>query len=134
MERSDDELYGSPGEQVRFGTVPLRPTDAAAIPSPMLSLGAVARSDEEIYAKYAGELTRFATGLVGVRTPYPIPRNAIDPRYVPGLIDSSRVVINPPAIDPASLLAAWGASAPPSSPRAGARAAGSSSRFRKRLV
>jgi trehalose synthase len=25
-----------------------------------------------------------------------------DPRYVPGLIDSSRVVINPPAIDPAS--------------------------------
>jgi DNA-directed RNA polymerase specialized sigma24 family protein len=62
---SDDELYGSPGEQVRFGTVPLGSTDATAVPSPMLSLEAVAQSDEEIYAKYAGELTRFATGLVG---------------------------------------------------------------------
>jgi RNA polymerase sigma factor (sigma-70 family) len=62
---SDDEHYGSPGEQLRFGTVPLGSTDAAAVPSPMLSLEAVAQSDEEIYAKYAGELTRFATGLVG---------------------------------------------------------------------
>ena len=29
-------------------------------------------------------LDQFATGLVGVRTPYPIPRNAIDPELVPG--------------------------------------------------
>ncbi|MEI8699207.1 MAG: allophanate hydrolase [Mesorhizobium sp.] len=29
-------------------------------------------------------LDQFATGLVGVRTPYPIPRNAIDPKLVPG--------------------------------------------------
>jgi len=29
-------------------------------------------------------LDQFATGLVGVRTPYPVPRNAIDPAYVPG--------------------------------------------------
>ena len=29
-------------------------------------------------------LDQFATGLVGLRTPYPVPRNAIDPRYVPG--------------------------------------------------
>ncbi|RUU42907.1 allophanate hydrolase, partial [Mesorhizobium sp. M6A.T.Ca.TU.002.02.2.1] len=29
-------------------------------------------------------LDQFATGLVGVRTPYPIPKNAIDPKLVPG--------------------------------------------------
>ncbi|AYD03984.1 allophanate hydrolase [Neorhizobium sp. NCHU2750] len=29
-------------------------------------------------------LDQFATGLVGVRSPYPIPRNAIDPALVPG--------------------------------------------------
>jgi allophanate hydrolase len=29
-------------------------------------------------------LDQFATGLVGVRTPYPVPRNAIDPAIVPG--------------------------------------------------
>ena len=29
-------------------------------------------------------LDQFATGLVGIRTPYPAPRNAIDRRYVPG--------------------------------------------------
>lgn len=29
-------------------------------------------------------LDQFATGLVGVRMPYPVPRNAIDPSLVPG--------------------------------------------------
>jgi allophanate hydrolase len=29
-------------------------------------------------------LDQFATGLVGVRTPYPVPRNAMDPDLVPG--------------------------------------------------
>lgn len=29
-------------------------------------------------------LDQFATGLVGVRTPYPVPRNALDPEIVPG--------------------------------------------------
>ncbi|MFN4271811.1 MAG: allophanate hydrolase [Aliihoeflea sp.] len=29
-------------------------------------------------------LDQFATGLVGVRTPYPVPRNALDPSIVPG--------------------------------------------------
>lgn len=29
-------------------------------------------------------LDQFATGLVGVRTPYPVPKNAIDPSLVPG--------------------------------------------------
>jgi allophanate hydrolase len=29
-------------------------------------------------------LDQFATGLVGVRTPYPVPRNAIDPKLAPG--------------------------------------------------
>jgi allophanate hydrolase len=37
-------------------------------------------------------LDQFATGLVGVRTPYPIPRNAIDPTLVPGGSSSGSAV------------------------------------------
>jgi len=37
-------------------------------------------------------LDQFATGLVGVRTPYPVPRNAIDPRYIPGGSSSGSAV------------------------------------------
>ena len=35
-------------------------------------------------------LDQFATGLVGLRTPYPAPRNAIDPAYVPGAPAAAR--------------------------------------------
>lgn len=37
-------------------------------------------------------LDQFATGLVGLRTPYPAPRNAIDPRLVPGGSSSGSAV------------------------------------------
>ncbi len=37
-------------------------------------------------------LDQFATGLVGVRTPYPVPRNALDPRLVPGGSSSGSAV------------------------------------------
>lgn len=37
-------------------------------------------------------LDQFATGLVGVRSPYPIPRNAIDPSLVPGGSSSGSAV------------------------------------------
>jgi allophanate hydrolase len=37
-------------------------------------------------------LDQFATGLVGVRTPYPVPRNAIDPARVPGGSSSGSAV------------------------------------------
>jgi allophanate hydrolase len=37
-------------------------------------------------------LDQFATGLVGVRTPYPVPRNAIDPSWVPGGSSSGSAV------------------------------------------
>ncbi len=37
-------------------------------------------------------LDQFATGLVGVRSPYPIPRNAIDPSIVPGGSSSGSAV------------------------------------------
>jgi allophanate hydrolase len=37
-------------------------------------------------------LDQFATGLVGVRTPYPIPKNAIDPSLVPGGSSSGSAV------------------------------------------
>ena len=37
-------------------------------------------------------LDQFATGLVGVRTPYPVPRNAMDARLVPGGSSSGSAV------------------------------------------
>jgi allophanate hydrolase len=37
-------------------------------------------------------LDQFATGLVGLRTPYPAPRNAVDPAYVPGGSSSGSAV------------------------------------------
>ncbi len=37
-------------------------------------------------------LDQFATGLVGVRTPYPVPRNAFDPAIVPGGSSSGSAV------------------------------------------
>ncbi|TFZ57730.1 allophanate hydrolase [Methylorubrum sp. Q1] len=37
-------------------------------------------------------LDQFATGLVGVRTPYPVPKNAIDPAVVPGGSSSGSAV------------------------------------------
>ena len=37
-------------------------------------------------------LDQFATGLVGVRTPYPVPRNAFDPSLVPGGSSSGSAV------------------------------------------
>jgi allophanate hydrolase len=37
-------------------------------------------------------MDQFATGLVGVRSPYPIPRNAIDPELVPGGSSSGSAV------------------------------------------
>nr|WP_315862570.1 allophanate hydrolase [Phreatobacter aquaticus] len=37
-------------------------------------------------------LDQFATGLVGVRSPYPVPRNAIDPTRVPGGSSSGSAV------------------------------------------
>ena len=37
-------------------------------------------------------LDQFATGLVGVRTPYPVPKNAIDPSIVPGGSSSGSAV------------------------------------------
>ncbi len=37
-------------------------------------------------------LDQFATGLVGVRSPYPIPKNAIDPNIVPGGSSSGSAV------------------------------------------
>ncbi len=37
-------------------------------------------------------LDQFATGLVGVRTPFPVPRNACDPAYVPGGSSSGSAV------------------------------------------
>lgn len=45
-------------------------------------------------ALYVGKtnLDQFATGLVGVRTPYPVPRNSIDPEIVPGGSSSGSAV------------------------------------------
>ncbi|MCZ8314206.1 allophanate hydrolase [Phreatobacter sp.] len=48
-------------------------------------------------------LDQFATGLVGVRSPYPVPRNAFDPARVPGGSSSGSAVAVAQGIVPLSL-------------------------------
>ncbi len=48
-------------------------------------------------------LDQFATGLVGVRTPYPVPKNAVDQNYVPGGSSSGSAVVVARGIVPFAL-------------------------------
>jgi allophanate hydrolase len=48
-------------------------------------------------------LDQFATGLVGVRSPYGVPRNAIDPRLIPGGSSSGSAVAVAAGLVPLSL-------------------------------
>ena len=48
-------------------------------------------------------LDQFATGLVGVRTPYPVPRNTLDPQLVPGGSSSGSAVAVAAGIVPFAL-------------------------------
>jgi allophanate hydrolase len=48
-------------------------------------------------------LDQFATGLVGVRTPYPAPKNAIDPQIVPGGSSAGSAVVVAHGIVPFAL-------------------------------
>ena len=48
-------------------------------------------------------LDQFATGLVGTRTPYPIPRNALDAKFVPGGSSSGSAVAVAAGIVPIAL-------------------------------
>lgn len=48
-------------------------------------------------------LDQFATGLVGTRSPYPVPRNALDPQIVPGGSSSGSAVVVGHGIVPFSL-------------------------------
>jgi allophanate hydrolase len=57
-----------------------RPAQSAPVVERLLAAGAICIGKTN--------LDQFATGLAGVRTPYPIPRNAIDPRLVPGCSSS----------------------------------------------
>lgn len=77
--------------------------DAAGLPTtaacPDFAYSAAEDATVVARAKAAGailvgktNLDQFATGLVGVRTPYPVPRNAIDPALVPGGSSSGSAV------------------------------------------
>ncbi|MDF1792889.1 MAG: allophanate hydrolase [Thalassobaculaceae bacterium] len=66
---------------------------------PAFAYGAVADAFTVAQLRAAGailigktNLDQFATGLVGVRSPYPIPKNAIDPEIVPGGSSSGSAV------------------------------------------
>jgi allophanate hydrolase len=59
-------------------------TASAPVVNRLLAAGAIAVGKTN--------LDQFATGLVGVRTPYPVPRNAIDVRLVPGGSSSGSAV------------------------------------------
>ena len=53
-----------------------RPSESAIAVQRLVAAGAVVIGKTN--------LDQFATGLVGVRSPYPIPKNAFDPKIVPG--------------------------------------------------
>jgi len=69
--------------------------DAAGLPTTVACPGFAYVAEQDAFVVRAlreagalligkANLDQFATGLVGVRTPYPVPRNAIDPDIVPG--------------------------------------------------
>ncbi|QGY03154.1 allophanate hydrolase [Methylobacterium mesophilicum SR1.6/6] len=60
------------------------PTETAPAVARLLAAGAILIGKTN--------LDQFATGLVGLRTPYPAPRNAIDPAFVPGGSSSGSAV------------------------------------------
>jgi allophanate hydrolase len=60
------------------------PAESAAVVTKLQAAGAILIGKTN--------LDQFATGLVGVRTPYPVPRNAIDPALVPGGSSSGSAV------------------------------------------
>jgi allophanate hydrolase len=60
------------------------PAESAAVVERLLAAGAILVGKTN--------LDQFATGLVGVRTPYPVPQNAIDPALVPGGSSSGSAV------------------------------------------
>jgi allophanate hydrolase len=61
-----------------------RPDETAPAVERLLAAGAICVGKTN--------LDQFATGLVGIRTPYPVPRNAIDPSLVPGGSSSGSAV------------------------------------------
>ncbi|MGB1027895.1 MAG: allophanate hydrolase, partial [Rhodospirillaceae bacterium] len=77
--------------------------DAAGMPTTAACPAYTYHPDEDAFVvarlKAAGailigktNLDQFATGLVGVRTPYPVPKNAVDPDMVPGGSSSGSAV------------------------------------------
>ena len=61
-----------------------RPERSATVVERLVAAGAVPLGKTN--------LDQFATGLVGVRTPHPVPRNSFDPAYVPGGSSSGSAV------------------------------------------
>ncbi len=61
-----------------------RPTASATVVERLVAAGAVPLGKTN--------LDQFATGLVGVRSPYPVPRNSFDPAMVPGGSSSGSAV------------------------------------------
>ena len=77
--------------------------DAAGCPTTCACPASVYEAEADAFAvaalKAAGailvgktNLDQFATGLVGVRSPYPVPKNAVDPEIVPGGSSSGSAV------------------------------------------
>ena len=60
------------------------PSETAPVVTQLLSAGAVLVGKTN--------LDQFATGLVGTRSPYGVPRNPFDPRYIPGGSSSGSAV------------------------------------------
>jgi allophanate hydrolase len=103
----DRPLYGVPvavKDNIDVAGVPTTAAGPAFAYTPGRDATAVARL-RRAGALIIGKtnLDQFATGLVGVRSPYGVPRNAIDPRLIPGGSSSGSAVAVAAGLVPLSL-------------------------------
>ncbi len=101
------ELYGVPVAVKDNIDVAGMPTTAAC---PAFAYKAEDDAEAVARLKRAGaivigktNLDQFATGLVGLRTPYPVPRNALRPDLIPGGSSSGSAVAVATGITPLAL-------------------------------
>jgi Asp-tRNA(Asn)/Glu-tRNA(Gln) amidotransferase A subunit family amidase len=114
--RAELSLFGLPfsvKDNIDVGGLPTTAACPAFSYSPAISSPVVNRLIEAGAIPIGKtNLDQFATGLAGVRSPYGIPRNPFDPRYIPGGSSSG------PAVSVASGLVSSRSAATPAAPGA----------------
>ena len=105
--KEGSSLYGIPfvvKDNIDFAGLPTtaacpeyayEPSESATVVNLLLDAGAICFGKTN--------LDQFATGLVGVRTPYPVPKNPFDEKYLPGGSSSGSAVAVAKGLVPFSL-------------------------------